>query len=211
MGLKTGQAGLDLIKQFEGCRLTAYRCPAGVWTIGYGHTAGVAAGQRITQEEADRLLVSDAEKYEKKVNKYHDRYTWRQNEFDALVSFAFNVGSIDQLTANGTRSRAVIAEKIMAYNKAAGKPLAGLTKRRQAEQNLFLCKSNARSTVKRGSRGEDVIYLQKQLAVLGYSVGNVDGLFGVKTLEAVKEFQAESGLDVDGIVGSKTWNRLFQD
>ena len=206
-----GQAGLDLIKQFEGCRLTAYRCPAGVWTIGYGHTAGVAAGQRITQEEADRLLVSDAEKYEKKVNKYHDRYTWRQNEFDALVSFAFNVGSIDQLTANGTRSRAVIAEKIMAYNKAAGKPLAGLTKRRQAEQNLFLCKSNARSTVKRGSRGEDVIYLQKQLAVLGYSVGNVDGLFGVKTLEAVKEFQAESGLDVDGIVGSKTWNRLFQD
>ena len=211
MGLKTGQAGLDLIKQFEGCRLTAYRCPAGVWTIGYGHTAGVAAGQRITQEEADRLLVSDAEKYEKKVNKYHDRYTWRQNEFDALVSFAFNVGSIDQLTANGTRSRAVIAEKIMAYNKAAGKPLAGLTKRRQAEQNLFLCKSNARSTVKRGSRGEDVIYLQKQLAVLGYSVGNVDGIFGIKTLEAVKEFQAESGLDVDGIVGSKTWNRLFQD
>ena len=211
MGLKTGQAGLDLIKQFEGCRLTAYRCPAGVWTIGYGHTAGVAAGQKITQAEADRLLVSDVEKYEKKVNKYHDRYTWRQNEFDALVSFAFNVGSIDQLTANGTRSRAVIAEKIMAYNKAAGKPLAGLTKRRQAEQNLFLCKSNARSTVKRGSRGEDVIYLQKQLAVLGYSVGNVDGLFSVKTLEAVKEFQAESGLDVDGIVGSKTWNRLFQD
>ncbi len=211
MGLKTRQAGLDLIKQFEGCRLTAYKCPAGVWTIGYGHTAGVAAGQKITQAEADRLLVSDVEKYEKKVNKYHDRYTWRQNEFDALVSFAFNVGSIDQLTANGTRSRTVIAEKIIAYNKAAGKPLAGLTKRRQAEQNLFLCKGNARPTVKRGSRGEDVIYLQKQLAVLGYSVGNVDGIFGIKTLEAVKEFQAESGLDVDGIVGSKTWNRLFPD
>ncbi len=208
MGLKTGQAGLNLIKQFEGCRLTAYKCPAGVWTIGYGHTLGVKEGQRITQEEADRLLVSDVEKYEKKVNKYHDRYTWRQNEFDALVSFAFNVGSIDRLSANGTRSRAVIAEKLMAYNKAAGKVLAGLTKRRQAEQDLFLRKSNARPTVKRGSRGEDVIYLQKQLAVLGYSVGNVDGIFGVKTLEAVKAFQAGNGLVADGIVGSKTWGKI---
>ena len=55
MGLKTGQAGLNLIKQFEGCRLTAYKCPAGVLTIGYGHTAGVKAGQTITQEQTDML------------------------------------------------------------------------------------------------------------------------------------------------------------
>lgn len=138
MGLKTGQAGLDLIKQFEGYELTAYKYPAGVWTIGYGHTAGVAAGQVITQAEADKLLVEDVAKYEQKVNKYYDWYQWNQNEFDALVSFAFNIGSIDQLTANGTRSRAVIAEKILLYNKAAGKVLAGLTRRRQAEQELFL-------------------------------------------------------------------------
>ena len=213
MGLKTGQAGLNLIKQFEGCRLTAYRCPAGVWTIGYGHTGNVAAGQTITQAEADRQLVSDVEKYEKQVNKYFDKYRWNQNEFDALVSFAFNVGSIDQLTAKGTRSRTVIAEKILLYNKAAGKVLAGLTKRRKAEQELFLRGSSTtaivtRATIKRGSRGEDVVYLQKQLAVLGYSIGNIDGIFGVKTLEAVKAFQAENSLAADGIVGTNTWNKL---
>ena len=213
MGLKTGQAGLNLIKQFEGCRLNAYRCPAGVWTIGYGHTGNVAAGQTITQAEADRQLVSDVEKYEKQVNKYFDKYKWSQNEFDALVSFAFNVGSIDQLTAKGTRSRTVIAEKILLYDKAAGKVLAGLTKRRKAEQELFLKANNVpvaktRATVKKGSRGEDVIYLQKQLSILGYSVGAVDGIFGVKTLEAVKAFQAENGLVADGIVGKKTWEKL---
>ena len=213
MGLKTGQAGLNLIKQFEGCRLTAYKCPAGVWTIGYGHTGNVAAGQTITQADADRQLVTDVEKYEKNVNKYHEKYRFNQNEFDALVSFAFNVGSVDQLTANGTRSRAVIAEKILLYNKAAGKVLAGLTKRRRAEQELFLKGSNTvsdgtRATIRKGSRGEDVIYLQKQLTVLGYSVGDVDGIFGIKTLEAVKAFQTENGLAVDGIVGSKTWDEL---
>lgn len=213
MGLKTGQAGLNLIKQFEGCRLTAYKCPAGVWTIGYGHTGNVAAGQTVTPADADRLLVTDVEKYEKKVNKYFDRYTWNQNEFDALVSFAFNVGSVDQLTANGTRSRAVIAEKILLYNKAAGKVLVGLTKRRRAEQELFLKGSNTvsagtRATIRKGSRGQDVIYLQKQLTVLGYSVSAIDGIFGIKTLEAVKAFQTENGLVADGVVGSKTWKVL---
>lgn len=213
MGLKTGQAGLSLIKQFEGCRLTAYKCPAGVWTIGYGHTAGVKQGQKITQEQADGLLTEDLQKYEKKVDKYDGRYWWNQNEFDALVSFAFNVGSIDQLTANGTRSRAVIAEKILLYNKAAGKVLSGLTKRRKAEQELFLktdstAASGILATVKYGSKGENVTYLQKQLTILGYSTGAVDGIFGVKTLEAVRAFQADNGLAIDGIVGSKTWRKL---
>ena len=137
MGLKTGQAGLNLIKQFEGCRLTAYKCPAGVLTIGYGHTAGVKAGQTITQAQADKMLVEDVERFERNVNKYYDKYRWNQNEFDALVSFAFNLGSIDQLTAGGTRSREVIAQKMLQYNKAAGKVLAGLTRRRQAEKELF--------------------------------------------------------------------------
>lgn len=94
--MKTSQTGIDLIKQFEGCVLTAYKCPAGVWTIGYGHTAGVKQGQRITAAQAESYLRSDLEKYEKKVDKY-SRYGWNQNEFDALVSFAYNIGSIDQL------------------------------------------------------------------------------------------------------------------
>lgn len=136
--MRTGQAGIDLIKQFEGCRLTAYRCPAGVWTIGYGHTAGVKQGQKITQAQADEYLRQDLAKYEKNVEKYDSRYQWNQNEFDAMVSFAFNVGSIDKLTVNGSRSKAVIAEKILLYNKAGGRALAGLTRRRKAERDLFL-------------------------------------------------------------------------
>lgn len=213
MGLKTGQAGLNLIKQFEGCRLTAYKCPAGVWTIGYGHTSGVREGQKITQAQADVYLAMDLAKYEANVNKYFNKYSWNQNEFDALVSFAFNVGSIDQLTANGTRSRTVIVEKILLYNKAAGKVLSGLTKRRKAEQELFLSNSktqtgNTRKTVKKGSKGEDVVYLQKQLSLLGYGVGNIDGIFGNKTLEAVKAFQVDNNLFVDGIVGTKTWGKI---
>lgn len=136
--MRTSQTGINLIKQFEGCRLTAYKCAAGVWTIGYGHTAGVKAGQKITQVQAESFLKNDLVKFEKLVEKYDSKYHWNQNQFDALVSFAFNVGSIYQLTANGTRSIKTIAEKMLQYNKVAGKTLSGLTKRRQAEQDLFL-------------------------------------------------------------------------
>lgn len=135
--MKISDNGLNLIKSFEGCRLTAYKCPAGVWTIGYGHTAGVYQGQTITQAIADEFLRQDCETFEKKVDKYSS-YNWNQNEFDALVSFAFNIGSIDQLTANGTRSKAVIANKMLEYNKTGGKALAGLKRRREAERRLFL-------------------------------------------------------------------------
>lgn len=139
-GMKISQNGINLIKQFEGCRLTAYKCAAGVWTIGYGHTAGVKAGQRITQVQAESYLKNDLAKYEKLVEKYDCRYHWNQNQFDALVSFAFNVGSIDQLTAGGSRDIKTISQKMPQYNKAAGKTLSGLTKRRMAEQELFLKK-----------------------------------------------------------------------
>lgn len=206
--MKTGQAGLNLIKRYEGCKLNAYKCPAGVWTIGYGHTSGVTDGQKITQAQADAYLISDLEKFEKKVEKYNAKYSWTQNEFDALVSFAFNIGSIDQLTANGTRERSVIAEKFILYNKAAGKVLSGLTKRREEEKKLFLSGKLGRSTVKYGSRGEDVTFLQQRLTANGYGVGSIDGIFGNKTLEAVKAFQIENGLTVDGIVGVNTWAKL---
>lgn len=140
--MKTSKTGLDLIKTFEGCRLKAYRCPADVWTIGYGHTGSdVKQGMVITQAEADRLLQQDLERFEKNVMKFNNKYHWTQNEFDALVSFAFNIGSIDQLTANGTRTKAQIAQAMLLYNKAGGKVLPGLTKRRQAERQLFLTPS----------------------------------------------------------------------
>lgn len=136
--MKISENGLNLIKSFEGCRLTAYRCPAGVWTIGWGHTGGVREGLTITQAEADALLEEDLIQYQKRVEKYEETYHWNQNEYDALVSFSYNIGGINQLTASGTRSRAVIADKMLEYNKAGGKVLAGLTRRREAERGLFL-------------------------------------------------------------------------
>ena len=85
--MKTSKNGINIIKQFEGCRLVGYLCPAGVPTIGYGHTGKVnsrvvADGMKITQTTADKLLSSDLRKYEKEVCKY-PHYKWTQNEFDA--------------------------------------------------------------------------------------------------------------------------------
>jgi GH24 family phage-related lysozyme (muramidase) len=135
--MRISNKGIELIKQFEGCRLKAYKDPAGVPTIAYGHTAGVKMGDTITQEQADELLRDDLVIYEAKVDKYDDKYHWNQNQFDALVSFAYNIGSIDQLTSNGRRSIKTISEKILEYNKAGGKKLEGLVRRRKAEKALF--------------------------------------------------------------------------
>lgn len=180
--MKTSQTGIDLIKKFEGCRLDAYRCPAGVWTIGYGHTAGVTAGQKISPAQAEAYLRADLEKYEKKVEKYADRYRWTQNEFDAMVSFAYNIGSIDKLTANGTRTKTVIAEKILLYNKAGGEVLAGLTRRRQAERELFLAGKNENVAEAAGC------------VVREYSLAG-DGNMAVSKNFKVKEFRCKDGDD----------------
>ena len=135
--MKTSKRGMKLIKQFEVCRLTAYKCPAGIWTIGYGHTVGVKKHMKITQAQAESYLKQDLKIYEKHVMKFYKRYKWNQNQFDALVSFAYNIGSIYNLTANGTRTKKEISRKILAYNKANGKSLEGLTRRRKAEKKLF--------------------------------------------------------------------------
>ena len=147
--LQISQKGIDLIKEFEGCKLEAYKCPAGVWTIGYGTTdtdyaitkTKIKAGLKISKQKAETWLRQSVnKKYCPKVNKYNNKYHWTQNEFDAMVSFAYNLGSIDQLTANGKRTKKDIAQKMLLYNKAKGKVLPGLTRRRKAEQKLFLSK-----------------------------------------------------------------------
>lgn len=108
--------------------MAAYLCPAGKWPIGYEHTAGVVQEMTITQAKAEAFLKQDIEKFEKLVEKYNSKYNWNQNEFDALMSFAFNIGSIDQMTAKGIRDRAPIAAKLLEYSKARGKVLPGLLK-----------------------------------------------------------------------------------
>lgn len=138
---------LDLVKKFEGCPLTADRDEVGVWTIGYGITnadrsitgKSIHKGMKISKATAEKWLEESLnKKYLPLVLKYDKQYNWNQNELDALVSFCYNIGSIKQLTANGTRSRATIAAKLLEYNKAGGKVYRGLTRRRKAEQKLFL-------------------------------------------------------------------------
>ena len=140
--MKISQNGINLVKRFEGCRLIAYKPVAAekYWTIGYGHYGpDVQKGQKITQGKAEQLLKSDLVRYENNVMKFNAKYHWNQNEFDALVSFAYNTGSMDKLVKNGKRSRVEIAEKILEYNNGAdGEELGGLKKRRQAERELFL-------------------------------------------------------------------------
>ena len=144
---KISKTGIDLIKEFEGCHLTAYRDEVGVWTIGYGITNAdksitgttIKSGLKISQATAEKWLEESLNrKYLPLVMKYDTRYNWTQNEIDALTSFAYNIGSIDQLTANGSRSRAIIAKKMLEYNKAGGTIYRGLTRRREAERKLFL-------------------------------------------------------------------------
>lgn len=140
--MKTSNVGIDLIKSFEGCILKAYKCPAGVWTIGYGHTAGVEEGQKITQAQAEEFLKEDLKRFETyienlvtvKINQY---------QFDALVSFCYNVGpqnlktsTLLKLLNKGYYEEA--AEQFDRWVKAGDKKLAGLVKRRAAEKELFL-------------------------------------------------------------------------
>lgn len=147
--MKISNNGIKLIQQFEGCRLTAYKAVATekYYTIGYGHYGSdVTKGMTITQAKATSLLKSDLAKFEKQVDKYA-KYNFNQNQYDALVSFAYNIGNIDGLTRNGTRTITQISEAMVKYNKSGGKVLAGLTKRRNAEQQLFntACVSSTKS------------------------------------------------------------------
>jgi GH24 family phage-related lysozyme (muramidase) len=143
MKTKISKKGVELIKTFEGFRLTAYQDSGGVWTIGYGHTGVVdgkpiKAGMVITTLQANELLCEDIHKFETIVNGYDRNYRWTQNEFDALVSFAYNLGTLRMLTNNGTRTKEEIALKIPEYHHMAGKYVKGLHVRRLQETLYFL-------------------------------------------------------------------------
>ena len=132
--------GVVLIKSFEGfSRVACKALPSEKYlTIGYGHYGkDVKPNQTITEAEAVKLLVKDLSSFVKKVNKYNRKYGFTQNEFDALVSFCYNVGNIDGLTKNGTRTKAQIADKFLAYSYSGGKFIKGLYNRRVKERNLF--------------------------------------------------------------------------
>ena len=158
--MKTSINGINLIKSFEGCRLEAYRDAVGVLTIGYGHTAGVKVGEKITQAKADELLAGDLARFETRVNYWNDKkYFFNQNEFDALVSFAFNCGNgnLDGLLKNGKNSRGQIADDSLLFIHAGGKVLNGLVKRRKKERELFLTPVVSSENVSRETKSNEDI------------------------------------------------------
>jgi lysozyme len=139
---KLSQVSINLIKKFEGCRLKAYKCPAGIWTIGYGSTSGVKEGQVITQQQADALLEKDLQRFVDGVNKLVT-VDLNQNQFDALVSFAYNcgIGALQKSTLLqlvNKKDFANAAKEFDKWVKVDGKVLKGLQNRRNEEQVLFL-------------------------------------------------------------------------
>ena len=139
--------GVELIKSFEGCELVAYLDAVDKWTIGYGWThpvdgKSICRGMSIDQDTADRLLRTGLVSYENDVLKMV-RVKLNQNQFDALVSFAYNCGSRALSTSTllkklNTGDYSGAADEFLRWDKAGGRILAGLTKRRQAERELFL-------------------------------------------------------------------------
>ena len=139
--MKLGERGTEILKYFEGCKLTAYQDSVGVWTIGYGHTKGVYDGMTITQDQAEQMLLSELEEYEGYIK---DMVTvpLTQNQFDALVVWVYNLGPtnfrnstlLKELNAGNYNAA---GQEITRWNKAGGKVLAGLVKRREAEAQLF--------------------------------------------------------------------------
>lgn len=145
--MRISENGINLIKKWEGLYLKAYRDCVGVWTIGYGIVSSdkditgttIKKGMTISKATAEKWLREALDKkYAPKVMKYDDKYHWNQNQFDALVSFCFNIGNIDGLTADGTRSIDTISKKILEYCKAGGKYVKGLYDRRKDEHKLFI-------------------------------------------------------------------------
>ena len=140
--MKTGIQGLELIKSFEGLELNAYKCAAGVWTIGYGHTKDVQEGMVISAETANDMLMEELVEYENYVNTLVT-VPLNQNQFDALVSWVYNLGSSNFQAStllkviNAGGQMLAVPAQIMRWNKAGGKVLEGLTRRRQAEADLF--------------------------------------------------------------------------
>ena len=135
------QQGLDLIKKYEGLRLEAYKCPAGVWTIGYGHTKGVYKGMSITKEEAEKLLQQDVSVFELQVINTVGKLS--DCKIDALVSFAYNVGvaafrgSTLCRKVKANSDDPAIRNEFMKWIYAGGKKLQGLERRRKEEAEMY--------------------------------------------------------------------------
>ena len=133
---------MNFIGRWEGCELKAYRCSAGVWTLGYGHTEGVKEGDACTTEEAVSWLVEDIESRQKTLARYVNKPV-TEGQFIALTSLVFNVGVSNLLKSKLLRKLNAgdfegAAEELLDFDLANGKRIPGLTRRREAEYDLFM-------------------------------------------------------------------------
>lgn len=142
--MRIDDKGIALIREFEGLRLKAYKCPAGVWTIGYGTTRGVKEGMQITEWQAVEMLKQDLRVAETYLNSLCINFT--QDQFNSLCSFLYNLG-VGSFSKSTLRKKIVakaddeaITDEIVKWVNAGGKPLIGLKRRRVKEANLFLGK-----------------------------------------------------------------------
>ena len=139
--MNISQEGISLIKKFEGCELEAYKCAAGVWTIGYGHTKDVKEGDSISKEEAEFMLVHELQEYCNDVD-IAVKVDLKQNEFDALVSWTYNLGPTNlnfstMLRVLNEGKHDEVPAQIKRWNKASGQVKQGLVRRREAEALMF--------------------------------------------------------------------------
>ena len=223
--MRISEKGLAMIEKFEGCLLKASNKLDGVWTIGYGQT-GRYYGKRVRRGMTTTKAEAHAWLRDHSIKTYEDAVTQavkvplNQHQFDALVSFAYNVGvgALKQSTALrklNAGDYAGAADALTMWTKCNGKVLAGLVRRRKEERALFLtpvtqAKTANTDLLRKGDRGDDVKLLQHRLNLLGWQLTE-DGIWGVQTDSAVRGYQYRAGLTVDGIVGAKTRAALIRD
>lgn len=231
---KINAEGIKLIKSFEGLHelkqgskgayVEAYLDPVNIWTIGWGFTEGVYEGMTMTIPEAEERLKQELGKYEIPVID-GVKVDLNDNQFSALVSFCYNVGpralfesTLLRLLNQGKYQEA--ADQFLRWDKAEGQVLEGLSRRRRAERSLFLsepwewAKTWEPKQVLRLSepgqplmQGQEVEQLQKALVKAGFNL-QPDGILGEQTEQAIKQFQQQNNLTVDGIAGSETLKKL---
>lgn len=230
--MRVSKKCIDLVKEFEGCSLVArYDQYGALWEIGYGITSHdiditgkkIKEGMKISQATADKWL-EDAlnKKYLPKVMKYQSKYRFNTSQIDALVSFAYNVGSIDGLTQKGTRTKKEIAEAFALYKKSGGVVLNGLIRRREAEKKMYNAgpkyfdegwpKLPARGYFQTADKGAEVKKVQKFLSWCDIFHDEIDGIYGPQTIIAVKNLQAMAGTTQNGKFGNKClpWAKKYK-
>lgn len=207
--MEISENGLNLIIAFEGF------CPKATkavktekyYTIGYGHYGkDVVENQTITKEEALILLKKDIKRFETKVMKYNNCYNFTQNEFDALVSFAYNVGNIDQLTAKGTRTKKEIADAMLLYIKSGGSVLNGLRKRRTKERELFLNCSTSNFYPKYKGASKDIDIVLSSIGVNSKFYGNYKKRIPLAEVNGIKNYTGNLSDNIKLLSLAKTGN-----